>query len=146
MRCQCGELVDVPTLRGLAGLQRGPSGAGKRRDSAWGNRHRAVLVLVVVGFASLVGTARLAATLPPLPVTPSRQEFEAWASGAPPGQVFETYNMLREGLTQTTEVEQIREQRRLRLWAIAGTAGATAVCLGSAGALLLARQRRPKTS
>ena len=128
VRCECGALVDVPTLRGLAELPR-PASKAPRRGTAWNNRHRLALVLVVLAGLSLAVAAKLAASLPPSPTTHSTQEFEAWASGASPEVVFNMYNQFRGGLTHSVENDESQAQRTLMVGAIITAVGFAGGCL-----------------
>ena len=71
LRCNCGTILEVPTMRGLRELEVVPT-AGSTRVRSWGGRQQAVLLLVacailLVGIAGYLAWARPADPRPAPP-------------------------------------------------------------------------------
>jgi hypothetical protein len=137
VRCQCGAVLEVPTLRGLADLERIES-SGPRADRAWGNRHRVVFAFLVGAIASFALAGFMAVRMPAkieLPVV-------SIDADTPILMVYEVYYDLQRGIDvdppQLTEVG--REQVRLReqlLWGIRIALGLGGMCTVAAIAVVL---------
>jgi hypothetical protein len=137
VRCQCGAELEVPTLRGLAELERAePSGRTSR--GAWDNRHRVVFAFVV-GAVVCFGLAAYMAVKMPAKIELPVITVDA---NTPILAVYDVYYDLQRGIDvdQPTLTPEGREQVKLRellLWGIRIVVFAGGICAATAIAVML---------
>jgi hypothetical protein len=118
VRCSCGATLEVPTLRGLDTLERAAAPAAPGRT--WGDRQRAVFLLVVAALAAASIAGYLALILPADPTPPPPPEIQSDASLA---EAVAAYADLKQGLVPpqsvlSPEALQIVKKRELTIWGI----------------------------
>jgi hypothetical protein len=137
VRCQCGAELEVPTLRGLADLERSePSGPTTHR--AWDNRHRVIFAFLVGAIASLALAAFMAIRMPAkieLPVVSIDADTPILA-------VYDVYYDLQRGIdvdppTLSAEGREQVKLRELLLWGIRIALGVGGICAVAAIAVML---------
>ncbi|HTM55177.1 MAG TPA: hypothetical protein VL175_14170 [Pirellulales bacterium] len=100
LRCSCGAMVEVPTMRGLRELERVETSQAVRGDR-WGDRQRLALALLVAAFVLWGGAgylfAKIPAALPPFDPNPP----DPLTQNSTPEQTFDVYHELQRGLQAT---------------------------------------------
>ncbi len=145
VRCACGKMLDVPTLRGLATLERADA-ALAARPRAWGPRQQAVFALVLLTLAAAGMAGYLAIGLPVAPEPPELPEIH---ENSPLADVYAVYEDAKKGLGEPPpsllpEEISIVNERAMKLWGIK-IALAVACCGAVAiGAALLSGRRQKR--
>jgi hypothetical protein len=146
IRCQCGRMLDIPTMLEIRRLERAELEAATEPRRTWGFRQR----LVLLGTVTTLIAAFLAVGLflkRPVLRTPAPQQIETAAQNLTLTQSFAVWEALRAGLDSVPE--QIRQEytKRLatyRLWLLVT---AVIACLGmicAASSLLVPRREQPR--
>jgi hypothetical protein len=130
-------VLEVPTLRGLADLERIES-SGPRADRAWENRHRVVFAFLVGAIASF-GLAGFMGVRMPAKIELPVVSIDA---DTPMLMVYDVYYDLQRGIDidPPTLTEEGREQVKLReqlLWGIRIALGLGGICTVAAVAAML---------
>jgi hypothetical protein len=141
--CSCGARLEVPTLRGLGGLEQAATPAVAARR--WGDRHRAVFVLVVISLVAAAGAGLLAMRMPADPTPPPPPELKA---DSPLAEAIVTHDELKQGLVPGVRMlsppeQQIVKQRELMTWGIK-IGLAVSLCALVAGVVVLLSPGRKK--
>lgn len=119
VRCACGKELEVPTLRGMAALERvGTPGAASPKS--WNNRHRVAFLLAIAALVGVLAAGYLAIDLPaPLP------EFEMVEVDemTPFTNVLAVYDELKKGIEGavppiSAEMRALEREREMKLWGI----------------------------
>lgn len=137
IRCQCGAELEVPTLRGLAELERAEPDGRTTRD-AWENRHRVIFAFVVGAVVCFGLAAYMAVRMPAkieLPVI-------AVDTNTPILAVYDVYYDLQRGIdvdppTLTPEGREQVKLRELLLWGIRIVLFVGGICTATAIAVML---------
>jgi hypothetical protein len=141
LRCECGNELEVPTLRGLGQLPRDDHGAHAPRERSWTDRQRLSFVLVVLGLAAGSLAGYLTIRLPPAPHIVAAEIDEAALQASSPDDIHAAFEELKKGIKPRTEVytaeaRQALDQRIKMHWAVRLLLALGAVSL--AAALILA--------
>lgn len=148
IRCGCGALLQVPSMRGLRDLEHADAAdsPSARRAPArrWEDRHRAAFSLVVAALVCLVVAGFLWTQMPQLELPPAPPESGADIQSV--NDAFRIYNEMQQGLPQMPSEKTPEEKTRQQLlWGI-GVFVALAALAGAAalGIAIRKPQRRKK--
>jgi hypothetical protein len=141
LRCSCGTMLEVPTMRGLRELE-AVQPAGTPRAGSWGGRQQAVLLLVAcaIGLCGIAGY--LAWTRPPDPTPAPPPVVEANVPLQTAMDVAADFSKGPggEAAVLSLEARRLAKQRELMTWGIrfalalaASAAAVAAVVLVSPG-------------
>jgi cytochrome c-type biogenesis protein CcmH/NrfG len=139
VQCECGQAVEVPTMRGLRELEVADARSAARAEN-WGDRQRVTLGLFIASLGCLAVAAYLAIEAPAPAQTISAEQAERLFENSTPGEVMQVYQDLQRGLTAVPTLDEgLLRQGRMMRWG-AGAAVALGVVLAVAA---VARVRRP---
>jgi heme/copper-type cytochrome/quinol oxidase subunit 3 len=149
IRCVCGAPLEVPTLRGLRGLEPAEAAAGKpitTRDRVeWDNRHRIAFLLVQAAIFGALTAGYLAIRLPLAMVGPSDQEMEEWVRTSSTQQVFEMYRDVQQGIEPLAPAGGAPEvSRQTLLWGMGIALGTSVLAIAAAVIVMRGGARRSR--
>jgi hypothetical protein len=143
--CACGAALEVPTLRGLAQLERADGArddsASRRGARAWEDRHRAAFLFVMASLAFVAVAGYLWFALPPRPAPADWQQTAKSAEELSATEAFQVYTEMSQGLPNPA-VDVNEKPRRLMGWGIAFAAFLAAAFAGGAAISVLRPSRR----
>jgi hypothetical protein len=133
IRCTCGAQPQVPTLRGLATLERVTAPTGGRRPSSWGPRQAVAFLGLSIFTVAAAAAVALWFTFPKFPEfkynQADRQAIERYVNGLTVQESLELFDTMRQGMPQVPELPRIADYQakatvhRRYLLAMAITAG-----------------------
>lgn len=142
VHCECGKVLDVPTLRGIADLEQERAEVGPPSDcEAWGPHQGVILLGIVV---TLIGLALAAFYLYQFSQKPRRAEVTDYR----PAYAMQLWSFLKLGIDQPTFVAEAQfdrmhyEFRQSMVVAVAVTAVGLLI-MGSSLAFRRPSRRRP---
>jgi hypothetical protein len=152
IRCECGNELDVPTMRGLRQLptaEAGPADASAQRAGAWGPRQGMMFLGGVIALIGGLVAAAVYSARPQINVQVNRAALQADNDALTLEQSWYLWQHLRQGLdqftlTETPEFQKNHATYRLRLGLALG-AVALGVLLAVAG-LFVASPRSPTSA
>ena len=114
--CQCGQRLEVPTMRKLSTLKRAKRPEkGRPTTSTWGARQAVLLIGIIITLGGSAFAARVYYRRPTIPAIQDLTPYQSW---------FVWQGELRPGLRQPPPWEQtyLEAMKRFRRWmGLAGT-------------------------
>ena len=148
IRCVCGAQPQVPTLRGLATLERAIASSAGPRARSWGPRQAVAFLGLSIFTVAAAAAVVLWFTFPKFPDFQydqvDRQAIEQFVNGLSVQESLELFESMRQGMPQGGELPPIAEYQakatvhRRYLLAMAITAGVGGLLL--LGSLVMERK------
>lgn len=117
--CSCGTLLQIPTLLDMTGLEpvAPESAAPPTPSTAWGLRHRLLLLGIFLVVAAVVGIVWLYVERPVSRFdTIDPEHIRQTAQKLPPSQTWSIWETMKQGLDRRTDLTYEAAVLRFRVW------------------------------